>query len=284
MFIGYLSNAQTYKTVTVVQQKTHTLHSGGSMLGGKSRIAIPIELPPNTVEWYYSFTTASDDAGNNFLNLAVQVGAYATTGPLGATVAKGLKVPKGKGEADIWFFLPEYFSAFTAKKDIKYYPDLSEESATQAVHNVNKFLSQKCYLGVRNPSPLGAISITIEVVALVKEDNLGEDKAKLFGSMGWNAYERGELDKCVELSNKALSLNPNLGWVKFNIALVHLEQGKNECLDEYIDAITTCKKDANPKATLKGALDDIHNVKKNKGILNNMIDIESLINNELSKY
>ena len=66
--------------------------------------------------------------------------------------------------------------------------------------------------------------------------------------------------------------------------MIHLQQENNKCLDEYIDAITVCKKNPNPKATLVGALKDIYNVKKNKGILKNMTDIESLINDELSKY
>ena len=287
LIFAYLSNAQTYKTITIVPQQTITLHSGLRSIGGSvSRTAIKVTLPANTVEWYYSFTTTKGESGISALNLAAQVGAFATSGPLGAAVAKSINVPSGSGEADVWLMTPESKEAFDSKNDnlVRYFPDLSLLSRNHAVKPITERLKGTYYLGLRNPSSAVGISITIEVVAVVKEDNPEEDKAKLYGSMGWKAYERGELDKCVELSNKALRFNPNLGWVKFNIALVHLVQENNQCLDEYIDAITTCKKDANPKATLKGALDDINNVKKNKGLLNNMTDIESLINNELSKY
>ena len=286
-FIGYLSNSQTYKTITIVPQQTITLHSGLRSIGGSvSRTAIKVTLPENTVEWYYSFTTSKGESGISALNLAAQVGAFATAGPLGATIAKSINVPSGSGEADVWLMKPESKEAFDSKNDnlVRYFPDLSLLSRNHAVKPIIELLKGTYYLGLRNPSPAVGISITIEVVAVVKVDNPSEDKGKLYGTLGWKAYERGEFDKCLELSKQALSYNPNLGWVKFNIALIHLQQENNKCLDEYIDAITVCKKNPNPKATLVGALKDIYNVKKNKGILKNMTDIESLINDELSKY
>ena len=41
--------------------------------GGKSRTSIKIDLPPNTVEWYYSFTTTEGENGTAKLNLAMQL-------------------------------------------------------------------------------------------------------------------------------------------------------------------------------------------------------------------
>lgn len=45
----------------------------GSGFGGKSRTSIKIDLPPNTMEWYYSFTTTEVENGTANLNLAMQL-------------------------------------------------------------------------------------------------------------------------------------------------------------------------------------------------------------------
>jgi hypothetical protein len=154
-------------------ETTKVLHSGGnSLIGGTSRIALPIELPKNTVEWYYSFSTTAGSSGSSTLNLAVQVAAYASTGPLGSTVAKGLKVPQGQGEVDVWLMTFESKNAFDSKNDdqIKYFSDLSEISTTQSVKPVTKLTEGKYYLGLRNPSAYESVSVSIEVVVIVKED------------------------------------------------------------------------------------------------------------------
>lgn len=169
--IAFASYSQTYKTVKLIET-TKVLHSGGNLLGGISRVALPIELPDNTIEWYYSFSTIAGSSGSATLNLAVQVAAYASTGPLGSTVAKGLKVPQGKGEVDVWLMTFESKNAFDSKNDnqIKYFSDLSEISTSQSVKPVTKLTEGKYYLGLRNPSAYESVTVSIEVVAIVKEE------------------------------------------------------------------------------------------------------------------
>lgn len=278
--------SQTYETKTLIKTTKYLNGGARSYLGGVSRLTLLVDLPPNTVQWYYSFTTTAGESGTDMLNLAFQISAAATTGPLGATVAKNLQVPKGSSSLDIWLMPLESKEDFVLKNDDKIllYDDLSSKNTKETVQPINNLLKGSFYLGLRNPSAMDGVNVVIEVVAIVEVADPNADKGKSYGSMGWKCYERGDLSKCVEYSKKALEFNPNLGWVKFNIALVHLAQENDVCVDEYIDAIATCKTDPDPKYTLQGALGDINNLKLSKGTLKNMEDIEGLIKNQLAKY
>ncbi len=84
-----------------------------------------------------------------------------------------------------------------------------------------------------------------------------QTKAELYGTMGWNAFQRNEYDKCIEHCKKALQLESNLPWVKCNLSLCYLVQSKSEYLESYVDAIACCKKSSHPKDYLEAALKDI---------------------------
>src|SRR5438874_2361592 len=66
---------KTRKAVQVMPQQTFYLNGGlRASFGGKSRTYYQIDLPNNTVEWYYMFSTASaenKDAGS--VNLVPQL-------------------------------------------------------------------------------------------------------------------------------------------------------------------------------------------------------------------
>ncbi|PKG41766.1 hypothetical protein [Psychroflexus sp. MES1-P1E] len=183
--IAFTSYSQTYKAVKITET-TKLLHSGvNSLIGGVSRVALPINLPENTVEWYYSFSTTAGSSRSSTLNLAVQVAAYASTGPMGSTIAKGLKVPPGNGEVDVSLITSDSKSAFLSKNDdlVKRYSDLSEISTTQSVKTINNLLTGSYYLGLRNPSSYESVSVTIEVVAMVKVEAT---------TNGWTATKKQE--------------------------------------------------------------------------------------------
>ncbi len=172
ILVSFTLFSQTYKTVKLIKT-TKVLNSGGnSLIGGISRVTEHIELPKNTVEWYYSFSTIAGSSGSSTLNLAIQVAAYASTGPLGSTVAKELKVPPGNGKVDVLLITPDSKSAFLSKNDdlVKRFSDLSEISATQSVKKITNLLEGSYYLGLRNPSSYESVTVSIEVVAIVKEE------------------------------------------------------------------------------------------------------------------
>jgi len=161
--------AQKYKTVTIVNQTTKYLNSGGrAILGGVSRIPIRVDLPQNTVAWYYSFTTSAGVSGTSMLNLAIQVAAFAEAGSLGGIVAENIKVPNGSNSVDVWLMPLDQKDNFMKEKSVERYDDLSDFNTKQDVKLINNLLTGSYYLGLRNPSALEGINITIEVVALVK--------------------------------------------------------------------------------------------------------------------
>lgn len=279
--------AQSLKAVTLVPQRTYYLNGGlRASSGGISRETIKIELPPNTKSWYYSFSTAPGADGTELLNLGIQLSAKIYGGPVVASLASSIKVPKGSGSADVFILTPTSRDAFLRKEDNnwKYYKDISVQNTLQAVQYIGENYGSTFYIGLRNPSTLTGIAIYIEVVALVEEADPNFEKGVAYGNLGWNAFERGEFSKCIELSEKALTYDPNLHYVKFNIALVHLIQGHEDCLDHYIDTISTIEKDRNPKTTLLGALQDIQNIKFKYFNVKYISDVEALLANELLKY
>lgn len=280
-------NAQTYTASTLIEKRAYYLNGGArASFGGKSRVTIKIDLPKNTKKWYYSFSTTPGADGTKLLNLGVQIGAALSSGGLTALAAKSFEVPPGSGSADIIILPPEYNDAFLNKEDNnwRFYSDISLQNSKQAVQTVENNYGNSFYIGLRNPSSLSGINIVIEVVAVVEQTDAVTDKGMLYGSLGWKAFERGELDKCVELSKKALVFNSKLCFVKFNIALVHLIQEKDDALDEYISAIADIKDDKTPKKTLAGALEDIRNQKAKTPNLKNLKDVEDLLLNEYKKY
>ena len=149
-------------------------------------------------------------------------------------------------------------------------------------------LPRTLFIGIKNPSASTGINVTLEIVAIVntkeqvvKTDD--EQKGELYGTMGWNAFQKGNYLQCIELSEKSLQYNKEMAWVKFNIALSHLILKNNECLDRYIEAITCCKKSSSSKKYLRAALQDIENTRDKIADLNTMYDIIQLLNQELRK-
>ncbi|MFC4231452.1 hypothetical protein ACFOW1_06100 [Parasediminibacterium paludis] len=279
--------SQNLKTVTLIEQRAYALNGGArSYMGGVSRTTIKIDLPKNTRRWYYSFTTSPGTDGTKLLKLGLQVGAAVASGGLAAAAASAIDVPSGSGSVDVIVLPTEYRDAFVNKEDSKWrlYQDVSLQNAKQAVQSIDNNYGNSFYLGLRNPSAMSGINIMIEVVAVVEETTAENDKGMLYGNLAWKAFERGELDKCVELSKKALTYNPNLCFVKFNIALVHLIQEKDEAIDEYVSAIADLKNDSNPKNSLRGALQDIRDYKLKSPRLKNLNDVEELLIEENKKY
>lgn len=287
LFLACNCFSQNLKTVTLIEQRAYSLNGGArSYMGGVSRTTIKIDLPKNTRRWYYSFTTSPGADGTKLLKLGLQVGAAVASGGLAAAAASAIDVPSGSGSVDVIVLPTEYRDAFINKEDSKWrlYQDVSLQNAKQAVQSIDNNYGNSFYLGLRNPSAMSGINIMIEVVAVVEETTAENDKGMLYGNLAWKAFERGELDKCVELSKKALTYNPNLCFVKFNIALVHLIQEKDEALDEYISAMADLKNDSNPKNALRGALQDIRDYKLKSPRLKNLKDVEELLIEENKKY
>ena len=112
--------------------------------------------------------------------------------------------------------------------------------------------------------------------------NENTEKALMYGNLGWKAFEKGDYEKCLTLSNKALELDNSLSYIYFNIALVYLIKNDSTTLDKYIHAIQLCKKEHNSSKSLQGALQDILDYEtKNNLQIEGAEDIKYLLNSEL---
>ncbi|MBO0936592.1 hypothetical protein J2I47_08565 [Fibrella sp. HMF5335] len=183
--ISTSSIAQNHEVVQVLQPQQFYLNGGNrAMMGGKSRVAIAVTLPQNTVEWYYTFSAfhspeqaaqASQQYSlfSNLVNTLDQVGI--------ASLSTKLMRPTGAEVCDV-FLLPENERLHFINKDdnsllgsgsgFRWYDIASRQNFVSGVVPVKQANLQEgiFYLGIRNPSAMSGIYINIEVNAVVRKE------------------------------------------------------------------------------------------------------------------
>lgn len=268
------AEAQVLKTkqtvVTIIPERSIYLNGGArASVGGKSRTTVKVDLPVGTKSWYYSFSTTPGESGISNLNLAMQLGSIVLD-PSGITkaVIEKINVPEGSGSIDVYLLDQNNSDAFVNKVDLNggiynYFRDGTVFNTKNGVVPISEIMQGTIYLGLKNPSELTGININIEVVAVteqVEQMSDQESEAITFGNLAWKAFERGDFDKCLELSRKALELDETLGYVHFNIGLSCLMKGQSaDALSAYTKAITVTRKTSIPKRTFEGAIQDLNN-------------------------
>lgn len=266
----------TRKVVQILPEQTFYLNGGTrAAFGGKSRVWYAITLPPNTVEWYYSFTSKRGQDASTTVNLLSQLTrAYDPTGTT-ALVVQSIASPTGSAACDIYLMDRTNADKFMDKVDnsggtYSYFVSGSRLNFKNGVVQVKDRLSGVQYLGFKNPSGVEGIGITFEVSAIIEETVVVEQteqekKAEMYAELGWKAYERAEYNKCVELSQKALEIDPKIGWVHNNIGLVHLINGNQDAaIEAYTKAIIYFKSSQNKTQWFEAAILDLSNLIKIK--------------------
>jgi tetratricopeptide (TPR) repeat protein len=304
LFIGCLITlslaAQTRKinqsVKTIIQQRSIYLNGGtrAALLDGQSRTTIQIELPKGTASWYYSFSTSPGESGMKTLNLFAQLSSLALD-PSGITKSAlaNIEVPSGSGSIDVYLMEQSDSDLFLKKVDndggtFYFKREGSVSNTKQALVEVNNFNEGIYYLGLKNPSSLDGVNIQIEVVAVIEEmEEQTEEQlqAITLGNLGWKAFERGDYNKCIECSKKALELDSSLGFVYFNIGLTYLMMGEGvEATTAYTKAISVTKKSSVPKETFKGAIGDLKTYMDKFPAKEDAQDILSLLKEEIKNY
>ncbi len=161
-----------YKVVPVITKHVFCLNGGTrSMLGGKSRGFVKVDLPPNTVEWYYSVTTSSQKSDPSTTNLTSQLTCL--LGPdrgIASNAVPSIDVPAGSEPCDVYLMT----DSVEAKKFVNKIParsaimNDSRQNYLSGVVQVKDILSGSCFLSIMNPSGMDGIAITVEVSAIVK--------------------------------------------------------------------------------------------------------------------
>ena len=236
------------KPVQVLHQQTFYLNSTArAALGGKSKTWFNVPLPPNTVEWYYSFTTTKGEKSKASVELFAQLTKLIDPTGITAVATTAIFTMPGAGVCDIYLMDKDNANIFLEKNrnrdSFDYDLSASRENFRNGTVRIDNYKGQECYLGFKNPSPTEGVAITFEIVAIVEETRiierpLAETKAEIFGTLGRKAYLNGNYDMCLDLSLKAIKGNGNLGWVYNNLGLVYLIRGDYvAAVDSYATAI-----------------------------------------------
>lgn len=256
--------------------------------GGKSRISIKIDLPPNTVEWYYSFTTTEGENGTANLNLAMQLSRMLVDpSGLSSIATSRIKVPEGAAAADIYLLDQRNMNLFLQKVDLNggaflQYPEGMVQNTKQAIVKVDDIKRGTWYLGLKNPSAMNGININIEVVAITETRKViakpeKQQKAELYAGLAKTQFDNGAYEKCVEYCDKAMA-EYELGWVLGTKGLAQLMLDREtEGTETYINAITLVKKLPNPNRVFREMIKNIDNALKIKPGLKGAEEIRGLI-------
>lgn len=269
--------------------------NNATFAGGKSRTWVAVNLPPNTVEWYYSFSTTPGESPAAAIDLFSQLTRFIDPTGNTAILTSMILTPSGTAYCDAQLMDRKNADAFTQKVDnwggsYRYFPSGSRDNYKHGTVQIKDITSGNWCLGFRNPSLTQGISITFEIVAIVEETkiiqkNETEERAQMLGTLGWKSYQKGDYDKCLELSNKALALDPTLCWVNSNIGLVQLlKNDYASAIDSYAKAIVGYKKSTNPKANFNESIKDLQNLILFHGAVDGSMEILGLLESEYRKY
>ena len=198
-----------YKEVSVpIYNDVVTLHSALHFgVGVESRKYISIQIPPNTVRWYYSFSAKNTQSeANNSKNQSSLLSslANASTHAVASLVSSGLQKTASSVDCSVYllnsssdinnFLKNNHYSI------IKYCSREGFVSAQNVIVDGGHFLEGMQYLAIVNNNWQNAIYVNIQVVAVVQEpitDNgwTIEDKQRFHDVVKQMLVDKGALNK-----------------------------------------------------------------------------------------
>jgi hypothetical protein len=169
---------KTQKVIKILEPQSFYLNGGTkSMVGGNSRTGFKIDLPPNTVEWYYAFTTEPNKNDEQNIQLENQLGFLLKTTGFGGNLINLIKIPVGQGLIDIYltdrkgydiFFEKDFFGMWKYTS-----PGHNIEGSRTNIKDgkvkIDDVLKGSQFLVIRNTSGTTGVNVKLEVVAIVEE-------------------------------------------------------------------------------------------------------------------
>lgn len=170
-----LSFAQTtkplYKVVPIVTSHSFYLKGGSrAMTANSSRQVLPINLPANTVEWYYTITTTNNRKESSNSDLTGQmdkllIPEFGITSDALSVIA----VPGGSGICDVYVMTnPHEVNKYISKQPaVSFLMNDSRQNFSSGLVQVKDYRYGSCFLVMRNPSSYQGLNVTVEVTAIV---------------------------------------------------------------------------------------------------------------------
>jgi len=172
--------AENYVTKSIQAPQYFYINSGSHSVfkGGKSRISIPVNIPPGTVEWYYTFSADRNEEQikktTSGLSLVKDLSsAVDQTGTVGFALSL-LSSPPGGHICNVYLLNQENSRLFEQKADLSggtyyYNKNGSRMNLKSGVVKVTEPLKGTYYLGLKNPDRMHGIHVSLEVAAVVYE-------------------------------------------------------------------------------------------------------------------
>lgn len=223
---------KTQKVVKILEPQSFYLNGGTkNMVGGNSRAAFKIDLPSNTIEWYYAFTTEPNKNNEQNIQLENQLGFILQTAGFSGNLLSLIKIPTGQGLIDIFLTDRKGYDIFFEKDFFGMWKYISpshniEGSRTNIKDGkvkIDDLTKGSHFLVFRNTSATTGVNIKLEVVAIIEEVttdlSLWDKKSKdlLFNSLKadiknsflhFNDEKIDEITSCV-MTRFTSNLKPN---------------------------------------------------------------------------
>ena len=160
--------------VPIISQQSFYLKAGGS----NSRQVLQINLPANTVEWYYTVTTRSGRGQFSNSNLTGQL-VKLVDPDRGIAYKPTVYVPAGTGVCDVYLMTnPHEVKKYVNKRPaVSFLMNDSREHYISGSVPVKDFLDGSCFLVIRNPSSSRSVNVNIEITAIVLSSTFGSSMA-----------------------------------------------------------------------------------------------------------
>jgi hypothetical protein len=159
--------------------------SNADFKGGKSRILVPVALPPNTAYWFYRFSASRnqediDNVRKNFQLFGELTQLILSATGAGAVASKAvgigvdqLSMPPGSNHCDVYLLDYTNITGFEAKTDSWQY--ILQGTRTNLMSGNVKIEccnSGQYYLGIKNPDYYDGINVSMEVIAITATEDL----------------------------------------------------------------------------------------------------------------
>jgi hypothetical protein len=146
--------------------------SNATFEGGKSRLTIPIDLPQNTVEWYYIVSAYRNQADfdrtmKSFDLFGEIVTAIDATGVAGFAIS-ALTAPPGGDYCDVVLMDRANADLFLEKTSYTYKEEGTRFNIASGLVKMKQNTRGRFYIGLRNPDSTYGEYVAIEAVAVVR--------------------------------------------------------------------------------------------------------------------
>ena len=282
------------RAVQVLPPQTFYLNSTArASFGGKSKMGVNFVLPPGTVEWYFSFTTARGEKPRTSVELFSQLTKLIDPTGMTAIATNAIFTLPGAGACDILVMDKANAEIFLDKNTSSYGSfDYDLASARENFQNgtvkLDNITKGEWTIGIRNRNTTEGVTVSIEVVAIVEEmkvvqKSFATTKAEIFASLARKAYIKEDYDESLQLYRRALSYDPNMVSANTNIGLIYLIYGDYEAaIESYSTAIALGAKEKS-NLWLNEAIDDLKSLIEKQSDLHGAAEILELFLGEQGK-